>query len=1087
MKDKPERPLAETDLSSVLAKIIELAKVVETESRTKSESFDFTKLILDTIPLCCQIWTRDLQTVDCNEAAVKLYGFKTKQEYKEKFLTECSPEYQPDGQRSDVKAIKLVNKAFEEGYCAFEWVHQKPRSGTLIPAEVTLARAKHRDGYVVIGTTRDLRKQKKMMEEIEHQSNLLNIVNNVSTILLEPDISKFDENLLNSMGMLGNAVGVDRVYIWKNNTIDGKLYCTQIAYERSESAESQQSNEYADIPYDKIAPGLEKVLRSGHCVNGIVKKMLPEYQAQMLNQDVVSLIIVPIFLQDEFWGFLGFDDCHKERVFTKSEELILRSASRMIANAYMRQDMARSLQSALEAAETANRAKSDFLATMSHEIRTPMNSIMGMAEIALREKMSDNARKNIKVIKQAGTDLLAIINDILDISKIERGQLEIIADEYTLSSLANDVINIIKVRTLEAHLRFVINIDSDLPNRLLGDVVKIRQIMLNLLNNAVKYTEKGFVAMSVSGETVDGETLNLTIKVEDSGRGIKNEHIEKLYDAFVQFDLDLNKYIEGTGLGLSITKNFVEAMNGTINAESEYGKGSIFTVTLPQKVLGSEKFAEVKNPGEENILVFERREICVNSIARTMDGMGVRYKLVSNAYEFYKELSDNKYSFVFVAAGLYDKVKETTSRFETNNKIVLVAELGETITNKNLLVLNTPIFSLPVANLLNGISDNFTHSPGATKIAAGFIAPEANVLVVDDIATNLKVVEGLLQSYEMCVDLCKSGKQAIKAVKINQYDLIFMDHMMPEMSGIDTVKLIREWECEQGNSHRLPIIALTANAISGTREMFLENGFDDFLSKPIDMFQLNVILERWIPREKQKPPVRKNAPEAPARIAASDAVHVKEQEPAPEIVIEGVDTNRGIILSGGTVKRYMHTLEMYCKDNLEKTQAIKTCLDNGDLALYTIYVHAIKSASANIGAIKLSETAETLETAGKRGDLDFIQTHNGRFLTALQTLLDRIHSSLSAYRAQNGSNKNKDIDMKSLKAELASLKSAMAAYDTAAINKAARNLSNFTQAPEVGSAIGKILQYKLIGEYDEAVQLLDTVIQELGGMETSSP
>jgi len=374
-------------------------------------------------------------------------------------------------------------------------------------------------------------------------------------------------------------------------------------------------------------------------------------------------------------------------------------------------------------ANKASKAKTKFLAKMSHEIRTPMNAIIGMAELALRENMPSTVKEYILTVKQAGSNLLSIINDILDFSKIESGKLEVVPSNYLFSSLINDVVSIIKMRIRDSGLRFDINIDNNIPNSLFGDETRIRQVLLNVLNNAVKYTKKGFISLSASGEIKEGTVL-LTIKIADSGIGIKPEYLKKLFDEFVQVD----KGFEGTGLGLAITKNLLTAMGGDISVQSEYGKGSTFTVKLPQKISSDELFDSIKN-------------------------------------------------------------------------------------------------------------DNLTIK---------FNAPNAKVLVVDDIDANLKVVKGLMQPYKMQVDLCTSGAEAIEMIKANSYDIVFMDHMMPEMDGVEATKLIRETHTN------LPIIALTANAVSGVREMFLANGFNDFLSKPIDIIKLNSILEKWLPKEKQE-------------------------------------------------------------------------------------------------------------------------------------------------------------------------------------------------------------------------------------------
>jgi len=554
-----------------------------------------------------------------------------------------------------------------------------------------------------------------------------------------------------------------------------------------------------------------------------------------------------------------------------------------------------------EKAEAASKHKSEFLAKMSHEIRTPMNAITGMTELVLREDIPAIAKEHIVTIKQASASLLSIVNDILDFSRIESGKMEIVQHNYQFSSLINDVTSIIRMKAADSKLQFTIDIERNIPNFLFGDAIRVKQILLNVLGNAVKYTKKGFVSFSVRGNIVE-DTVVLTMVVADSGIGIKQEDIERLFDNFVQLDLAVNKDVVGTGLGLAIAKKVIDAMGGDIGVKSEYGKGSVFTITLPQKILSHEPL-----------------------------------------------------------------------------KIEHLEEVDEFVVKFN--------------------------------------APKARVLIVDDINTNLKVAEGLLLPYKIQIDKATSGKEAIeKIIECPYYDLVFMDHMMPEMDGVTVTKHIREMEYD------LPIIALTANAISGTKEMFLSNGFNDFLSKPIDIVKLNTILENWIPKEKQEE----------ARVGFNSK------------------------------NDNLQTLSVFYKDGIQKIEEIKKCLETGNYSLYTIHVHALKSAAASVGSKDISEAAKELEAAGNRGDVEYIGLHTAKFLTDLKLLLDNISMRLG--ERQYKKNLNIEILVK-LKKSLET----MDPNDINVINESMNELQGVAQVEDV-------LQNILVGNYDEAIMEIEKII-----------
>jgi CheY-like chemotaxis protein len=411
--------------------------------------------------------------------------------------------------------------------------------------------------------------------------------------------------------------------------------------------------------------------------------------------------------------------------------------------------------------------------------------------------------------------------------------------------------------------------------------------------------------------------------------------------------------------------------------------------------------------------------------------------------ELQEKLKTKHYSFIIACSFLLGDVKRAVAEFKSSAQVIALVKFGETIPDKNLSVIAMPAQSTSVANILNGVSDNFSYNATENAIAR-FIAPNAKVLVTDDISTNLKVAEGLMLPYKMQVDLCMNGADAIEAVKETRYDLVFMDHMMPEMDGIEATKMIREL------GHNLPIIALTANAVSGVKEMFLASGFNDFLSKPIDTIKLNSILAKWIPQEKQE---KKTGDEE------------KVTDEMIDLKIEGINVKKGIKITGGTLELYMRTLATFHKDAVQKIEEIRASLETGNYHLYATYAHALKSASANIGAFDLSDFAKELEMAGKRADSAFIELNNFKFLGNLKTILNDIGQVLES----NKKKCNVSVNLELLKSELGKLEEALMAMDFEAISKVSDDLQKFAQADGVDASLEKILQNVLIGEYDEAI------------------
>lgn len=1017
------------------------------------EADEHAKLMLDAMPLCCSLWDENSRLVDCNAAVVNFFELTDKQEYLDKFFL-LSPENQPDGKKSTESALEAIDEAYSTGRAGpMEWMHQM-LDGTPMPTEVTLVRVRRGEKDIAVGYTRDLREYRKMMKEIDYKGILLHRANDVAAILLNPEMDEFGSDMRQCLSLLARSISADRAYICISYERDGELYFDPL-YEWPRLVMSQPENAPREPYYMKMTYG-EGRLSSGLCINEIVRNMPPEEQPLFTSRDVLSLLVVPVFLHDQFWGFIGIEDCTHERIFSGDEESLLRTCSFFIANAFLRNEMTHDIQAAVEEAQAASKSKSTFLARMSHEIRTPMNVIAGMTELILREQMPNPIREHVLNVKTASSSMLSLVNDILDFSKIESGSLEIISNEYALTSLINNVLIIIRMRVSEKPIQFIANIDCNIPNRLFGDETRIRQIFLNVLDNAAKYTIEGFISLNITGE-IEGDMVILKAEVSDSGVGIREIDIEKLFADFIRVDGEKNKMVQGTGLGLSITKSLCQAMGGNITVKSVHGVGSTFLITIPQKIKSlGEKFAKVSEPETKRVLIYEKRFLYADSIRKSLENLGVDCSIVSHEHEYCEALKGEAPSFVFVASQVAERAGRLAEEFSPDSRLVLLLEYGETAYLDNARTISMPLHSASIANILNDADDGyFFHENGGEIIR--FIAPTASILLVDDLNTNLKVAEGLMLPYQMHIDVCGSGEEAVECVQEKRFDVIFMDHMMPGIDGIEASRRIRALDSEDGYYKNVPIIALTANAVSGVKETFLENGMDDFLAKPIDVTKLHGLLEKWIPAEKKE------------KLMKTKAARPSPKENPVRIEIDGVDVKAGISMTGGTVENYLKTLAIFVLDGAEKMNLIRDCIKRKDLSLYTVYVHAMKSATATIGAWVISYLFKTLEAASLKEDTVFIHENTENTLKETESLLRNVSAVISL----NEVKATKESAPEFVESKLSQLKEALSSRDIGEVGDAMRALETVRWGKRAAALFNEISGDVLLINYEEALNLLD--------------
>lgn len=655
----------------------------------------------------------------------------------------------------------------------------------------------------------------------------------------------------NGYGFILNYDGT--VIAHKDSSEKGKNYSEDP--DRKELYEAMMSTEKGNfemvIDGKKCTVFVDEVLNQWHLAIVVEKSALLKSTWSVLTVSVLVGLLV--FALISVFYIIGYR--HERKVNKRMEE--------MNANEQKREYEAKLLMLEKKAADTANKAKSDFLADMSHEIRTPINAVLGMNEMILRESKDDQILEYSSNIKSAGNTLLSIINNILDFSKIEDGKMTLVPVEFDVAELINNLVNTISERARLKGLEFIVEVDETIPSKLCGDDVRISQIVMNLLTNAVKYTESGSVTLRVMNNGTAGGDANLRFEVADTGIGIKDEDLSKLFESFKRIEEKRNRHIEGTGLGISIVCKLLAMMDSKLDVESKYAIGSTFGFDLRLRIVDQEP------------------------------------------------------------VGRYDGRKKT------------VSGRGEEV---------------------------HLH------------APDARVLVTDDNAMNLKVAENFMKIFGIKPVTCSSGKETIELMKKNKFDIVFLDHMMPQMDGIETLKVLKDEDLLNGAT----VIALTANAVVGAEGQYLSAGFDGYLSKPITIQELEKTLRKYLPQGSVEDRAQDAEEEKPASVSLDKVRSL------------GLNVDAGLMYTCSDEDFYLELLTDYARSADDKCSELSSYLEKGDLKNYEILVHSLKSASKTVGADELSDRAKALEEASRDQNTDFVNANHEAFVTGFRELAAKI-------------------------------------------------------------------------------------------------
>ena len=816
-----------------------VAMLLREEISHRLEADKRTRIMFEATPLCATFWDKEAHIIDCNSEAVRLFELSGKQEFLDRFF-ELSPAHQPYGQASVDKVLALIKKVFEEGYARFEWMHQK-LDGELLPCEVTLVRVRYGDDYIVAGYARDLREIKATMAQIADESAKFKAM------------AHWYESILDAIPFLVATQDTEAKWTFVN-TAFAKLI-------------GKDRKDICGEPCNTL--GIS-ICNTPNCSISCAQRGIK--QTYFLHEGASYQVEIAI-LKDLEGATAGYVE-------------IIQDISKL-------EQMAKQQMEAV----AASRAKSAFLATISHEIRTPMNAILGITEIQMQKaSLARDTEEAFSKIYASGHTLLAIINDMLDLSKIEAGKLELVPVKYELANLISDTTQLNMTRIGDKPFVFKVQADENLPLELFGDDLRIKQILNNLLSNAFKYTKAGEVTLSVAaeyGDSDDNPEITLVLSVRDTGQGMTAEQVRAIFDEYSRFNMEANRMIEGTGLGMNITHRLTHLMRGEIFVESEPDQGSTFTVRLPQRNIG----------------------------------VGV-----------------------------------------------LGRELAEHLQN----------FDLSVRHR------------GITSIARQPM-PYGRVLVVDDIETNLYVARGLMMPYKLSIDTAASGLEAIDKIKGGKaYDLVFMDHMMPGMDGVETLRRIRDLDSDYARS--VPIAILTANAISGNEKKFLEQGFQAFLAKPVDSSKLDEILNTWVKDESRAIMASPEEMQAPA--AEDDNISNLP-------TVEDLDVEAAVARFGGKAI-LLEVLRSYASSTPKLLDRARQPSE-ANLEEFRITVHGIKGSSYNIGAGSFGDMAKELEQAATNKNWPKIEEKLPGFFEAAEKLLADIAILLHALMPDTVAEKDKEM------------------------------------------------------------------------------
>lgn len=751
--------------------------------------------------------------------------------------------------------------------------------------------------------------------------------------------------------------------------------------------------------------------------------------------------------------------------------------------------------------QKAERTKDDFLANISHEIRTPINTIAGMSEILANEDLRDDVREKVQDLQGASRNLVTLVSDMLDFAEIQSGKLEFSESSYSLTSTINDIVNIINNQKKNKDIEFILDINTDIPALLVGDEQKLKRAMLNILSNAVKFTEVGCVVLEISCRR-ESYGINLCITVRDTGIGIDSSQLHNVFNSFSMVDTKRNRQEGGVGLGLAIAQAIIEKMGGFISVRSRKGEGSEFQIIVPQKVEQYEPMIVLENPQRFNVLVYiDMNQFSIaavkneygNNIRNITENLDIVVHVCRNLNELKRRIERNYITHIFITLYEYTMDESYFNELAKHTGVVIILEETEAyrVHSDDIIRLYKPFYALPVSIILKG-GKRYNNLNREAMNKNMFIAPDAKILIVDDNAINLRVESCLMKNYKFTIDTALSGMEALEKLESKDYDMVFMDHMMPEMDGVDTLHRIRD---KAGIYYaNIPVIALTANAVAGAKEMLIAEGFQDFLSKPVEIASMHRILEKYLPDAKKIYDFEDDATD----VQSGEAVHndheheiVYEQpqnpqasvnepgaETAQEDTAADINEKQGTLYCG-SLEDLEDILKIHYEDYEENSQKIQAFYDSKDWKNYVILVHGLKSSMKSVGIIKLSDMCLELEIAGKENRIDYILKNHDVMMAEYARIHDVIGNRLGIRQKVNVDLTNvKNLDEDSIAGLLNQFENAVYSFDEEQMLSILNELMDCKYhetvlAPKLYPLVKKVNNCDYMSAYDNLIKIFD--------------